>query len=152
MVSHLSKERHTHWLTGTSAPCTGVFKPFWFDAGMPDIGPAPEAAYNKAALWWMHETLHREVLRDYASRQPLFRGKADTLEASFVQQAGDLMAASAEERRAFSQGCFDQAREATLEWRNEVAKKPLMRRLPIWYATAWNRLNRRAGLAAPVRG
>ncbi|MGD8822094.1 MAG: C69 family dipeptidase [Anaerolineales bacterium] len=152
MVSHLTKDRPTHWLTGTSAPCTSVFKPVWFDAGMPDIGPAPGARYDKAVLWWLHETLHREVLRDYASRQPLFRDQADALEASFVSQAQELMGASADKRRAFSQSCFDQSREATLEWRSEVSKEPLKRRLPIWYAISWNRLNRLADLAAPVRG
>jgi dipeptidase len=152
MVSHLTKDRHTHWVTGTSAPCTGVFKPVWFDAGMPDIGPLPDAEYNKASLWWLHETLHREVLRDYATRQQLFREQADELEAEFVAQAEKLMHAPAKERRVFSQRCFDRAREATLEWRSEVAKKPLRRRLPIWYAVTWNRWNRQAGLAAPVRG
>ncbi len=129
-----------------------MFKPVWIEAGLPNIGPAPEAAYNKASLWWLHETLHREVLRDYASRQPLFREKADGLEASFVAQASELKGAPPEKLRAFSQRCFDRAREATLEWRAEVAKEPLRRRLPIWYAVAWNRLNRLAGLAAPVRG
>ena len=152
MVSQLTRDRQTHWVTGTSAPCTGVFKPIWFDAGMPDIGPLPDAEYNKATLWWLHETLHREVLRDYASRQPLFREQADVLEAGFIAQARELSDAPAKERRSFSQRCFDQAREATLEWRAEVAKKPLRRRLPIWYAVAWNRLNQLAGLAAPVRG
>jgi secernin len=152
MVSHLAKDRHTHWVTGTSAPCTGVFKPVWFDAGMPEIGSLPGAEYDKAALWWLHETLHREVLRDYASRQPLFRKQADALEAEFVAQAEELMDAPAKERKAFSQRCFDRAREATLEWRSEVAKEPLQRRLPIWYAVAWSRLNRQAGLAAPATG
>ena len=41
MVSHLSEGANTHWLTGTSAPCTGIFRPVWIDAGLPDTGPPP---------------------------------------------------------------------------------------------------------------
>ncbi len=41
MVSHLRGDGHTHWVTATSAPCTGVFKPVWIDAGTPDYGESP---------------------------------------------------------------------------------------------------------------
>ncbi len=41
MVSELSQKDQLHWFTGTTAPCTGIFKPVWFNAGLPDIGPIP---------------------------------------------------------------------------------------------------------------
>ena len=35
LVSHLGRSGATHFVTGTSAPCTSVFKPVWLDAGLP---------------------------------------------------------------------------------------------------------------------
>ncbi len=56
----LQKECQTHWATGTSAPCLGVFKPIWIEGGvLPDIGPLPKGTFNPQTLWWQHERLHR---------------------------------------------------------------------------------------------
>jgi hypothetical protein len=41
----------THWLTGTAAPCTGIFKPMWVDA-VPDVGALPTGSYDEASLFW----------------------------------------------------------------------------------------------------
>jgi dipeptidase len=64
MISHLSPGLHTHWVTGTAAPCTSTFKPVWIDSGLPDMGPSPRGTYDDATLWWRHENLHRDILRD----------------------------------------------------------------------------------------
>jgi dipeptidase len=64
MISLLSPGLHTHWVTGTTAPCTSTFKPVWIDSGLPDLGPSSSGTYNDATLWWRHENLHRKILRD----------------------------------------------------------------------------------------
>ena len=43
MVSRLTPDTHTHWLTGTSSPCTSIFKPVWLDSGLPVTGLIPKA-------------------------------------------------------------------------------------------------------------
>ncbi|MBU2547864.1 MAG: C69 family dipeptidase, partial [Proteobacteria bacterium] len=74
MVAHLTSEAKTYWVTATSAPCTGVFKPVWFEGRvLPDIGPAPEGVFDPAAMWWRHELLHRSVLLDYPGRMAVYR-------------------------------------------------------------------------------
>lgn len=45
LVPHPTPSRHTHWLTGAAAPCTGIFKPVWTDAGLPPIGPTPSRLF-----------------------------------------------------------------------------------------------------------
>ena len=51
LVAHLTPHSPTYWATGTSAPCTGIFKPMQFEMHrMPDTGPAPGAAYNERCL------------------------------------------------------------------------------------------------------
>ncbi len=38
LVAHLAKGGNLYWATGTSAPCTGVFKPIWLEG---QVLPAP---------------------------------------------------------------------------------------------------------------
>lgn len=144
MVSRLTEAGHTHWVTGTSAPCTGIFKPVWLDAGLPDTGPAPTATYDEASLWWRHEALHRAVLRDYATRLSLYRHERDALEAEFVRSAADLADSPAAERAAFSERCFAEADEALTRWVQLVRAAPIRRRQPWLHALAWRGFNRRA--------
>ena len=65
LVSHITSKQITHWLTGTSAPCTGIFKPVWIDSGLPFLGKEPTNKFDPESLWWKHEILHRETLMDY---------------------------------------------------------------------------------------
>ena len=109
MVSHLHPEQPTHFLTGTSAPCTSIFKPFWLDADLPDMGPMPEGHYDAATMFWRHEALHRATLRDYAALMPLYADDRDALERQFMEGALDCTKASVDERSAFAAQCFAQA-------------------------------------------
>ena len=94
----------TYWLTGTSAPCTGIFKPVYLGgAGLPDLGPEPTGDYDPESLWWTHERLHRAVIRDYATRLPLYRAERDALEAKFLSEAAEIYEkyrGASEEKRA----------------------------------------------------
>jgi secernin len=142
----------TTWVTGTSAPCTGVFKPVWLEAGLPDTGPALTAEYDPATLWWRHERLHRAVLENYDARSAVYRAERDALEAEFLADAGPLIAKqremAVEDRRAalaaFSARCFARADEATETWTSRVREVPKRGRLPLLYSIAWRHANRRA--------
>lgn len=147
MVSHLSGENTTHWLTGTAAPCTSIFKPVWMDAGLPDTGPVPGGEFDRETLWWRHEMLHRETLRDYRTRLPLYQADRDVLEESFIERAGLAAGAAKEARFNFSQTCFQEADEARRRWLDQVHAQPLQRRLRLLYALAWGKFNRQAKIA-----
>ncbi|MHA1309493.1 MAG: C69 family dipeptidase [Candidatus Helarchaeota archaeon] len=68
MISHLG-DVHTHWFTCTSAPCIGLFKPFFLrNIGLPKDYNFPNKNYDPNSLWWKHEKLHRLVLKDYTTR------------------------------------------------------------------------------------
>lgn len=116
MVSQLTAEQQTHWLTGTSAPCTGIFKPVWIDAGLPDIGPAPVGHDDGAALWWRHEALHRTVMEDYPARLHMYRPERDALEAGFIEAAVECRSASVSERITCTGRCFGLADQALERW------------------------------------
>ena len=153
MVAHLLPNIPTFWLTGTSATCTGIFRPvFLGGAGLPAHGPEPTGLYEPDSLWWAHERLHRTVIRDYPSRMPLYREQRDALEASFVIEADEararLISVSPAERSnhlsALTASCFDRAADATSRWTKTVSSVPVRKRPSLLFSLAWDILNRRA--------
>ena len=68
-VAHLFNDFQVHWLTGTSAPCISVFKPFFFKSpkAISEL-KTPAIKNDNVTLWWVHEKLHRLTLLDYPTR------------------------------------------------------------------------------------
>ena len=64
MVSRVTANDATHYLTGTSSPCLSVFKPV--------ILGSDNHLGDTDALFWQHERLQRLVLGDYARRRAAF--------------------------------------------------------------------------------
>jgi dipeptidase len=152
LVSHLTPDRQTHWVTATAAPCTSIFKPVWLDSGLPDLGPIPTGRYSHAALWWRHEGLHREVLRDYATRLAAYRSERDELEAKFLAKAEALQHKPTAERAAFSARCFEEADRATSRWTVRVRAVPIENRPAYLYRRALDRLNKESLFTAADQG
>jgi len=144
MVARITPEGATFWITGTSAPCTSIFKPVWMDAGLPAIGTAAGKYYDQDNLWWHHETLHRLILQDYENRHPIILQARNRLEEQFLAKARSLSAADAGARLAFSQQCFDQARGVTDGWKNVISAMPASKKGSPLYSSAWRQWNRKA--------
>jgi dipeptidase len=141
MVSHLAPDKQTHFVTGTSAPCTSIFKPVWLGAELPNLGPAPTGIYNAATLFWRHEILHRATLRDYASRIALYQDERDELERRFI--AGAFTCA---DRTAYTAQCFAEADQATQRWIDRVRPSDLLAHQTMLYSIAWRGFNRSANM------
>jgi dipeptidase len=121
LVAHLTPTAQTHFVTGTAAPCTSIFKPVWLDAGVPHAAePAPTGENDAATLFWRHEQLHRATLRDYAPRRALYRAERDALEQQMIADALACREQSREERRVCSARAFAQADEAEKQWTARV--------------------------------
>jgi dipeptidase len=142
MVSHLASGVQTHFLTGTAAPCTSIFKPVWLGAELPDTGPAPNGTYDEAALFWRHESLHRATLRNYAGNLPLYAGERDALEHRFTAEAMNHRDQTSDVRPGFSARCFVEADHAEAGWRARIAEAKLPDRRPFLYASAWRGFER----------
>lgn len=152
LVAHLRPDgTATFWLTGTSAPCLSLFKPFSLDGAWPDwpeevaaaLGPEPGGTYDPQSLWWQGEILHRAVLADYPTRVAAFIAGRDALEA-------DLIAAEAEARRlgtglpACTAQALTKGRAALAEWLARVNATPISQPAPWWYRWRWQALTRTA--------
>ena len=143
MVSHLGPDLQTHFLTGTAAPCTSLFKPVWLGAALPDTGPAPAGTYDAASLFWRHEALHRATLGDYTTRLALYHGERDALERQFAEGAWECRGATPADRAAYSQACFVEADAAEARWAARVLAAGCR---PRWSLSArrWAALNHAA--------
>ena len=147
MVAHLKGDQCTYWATGTSAPCTGIFKPVWFEgAVMPEVGPPLEGRFNPEAMWWQHEKLHRLVLANFRQRREVYRQERDKMEKDFHDQASN---AKPGERWQVSRTAFQKAQAATHKWIDAVRTMPNNQRSRAHYRYFWQRQNKKAGLTLP---
>ncbi len=143
-VANLKPNGSTFWATGTSAPCTGIFKPLWFSGSVvPDIGPPPGGTFNSETLWWQHEQLHRTVLLDFQTRLAAYRPERDKLESDFICRAQN---ATERDYWNLSQTCFWQAGEATETWFNKVRTRTVINRPKSVYRWYWKHQNRVANI------
>lgn len=145
LVAHLGPDLATAWVTGTSAPCTGIFKPVWVDSGLPLDEPSPTGSYDPQCLWWRHEDLHRAVIQDYAFRMSTYASDRDQLEQEFfdltVKCGQDLSS-----RQEVSQECFLRAEEAEKKWLEGVNAAPLRKANRFYYQSAWKQFSQQAGM------
>ncbi|TFG05888.1 MAG: hypothetical protein EU536_00660 [Promethearchaeota archaeon] len=89
-IASLSPDFQVHWLTGTSAPCISLFKPFFFEAPHSlETLAIPSLTNDNTSLWWTHEKLHRLALMDYPTRAPLIIEKTKALEQQFLQSIAE---------------------------------------------------------------
>jgi secernin len=139
LLAHLKPDRQTYYVTGTAAPCTGIFKPVWFGENiLPALGTAPTGTYNPDSLWWRHERLHRSVLLDYADRLSSYRRERDDLEKLWISRANAL---AADERWELTQDAFVQEQHKTDEWIDNVQSRPVRRPNKWAYRQYWQRQN-----------
>ncbi len=151
-VTHFSGSNPTHWVTGTSAPCTSVFKPVWFDSGLPEIGQHPTGQFCLGTLWWQHEKLHREVLLDYQHRRSLCWEELDTLENEFLTQVAEADVLSTKERQVLSQTCFERSLKLTQKWAKSLSAEPIVQPAPALYQRAWQSNNSSAFIPDKTSG
>lgn len=152
-VTEMRRGRTIHWVTGTSAPDTGIFKPVLFGPGweeidLPGFGPEPTGTYDPSTLWWRHERLHRAVLADYGPRMDVFAADRDRLERDFVARLDQLCteAAPVEAFSAWMGDCWKKAAEAEEKWLRwvEAVRPRRGHRGSPFYRMHWHRLNRQA--------
>ncbi len=149
MVSFLDEDAPLHFVTGTAAPCTSIFKPVWVDASLPDMGPAPTEKYDPSTLFWQHELLHRSTLHDHENILNSFSPDRDRLEQEFIAEAFSVRRRESAARANLSANCFIRASQAEAEWLTRIRSSQSNEN---WlHALAWERLNKEADLPLPTK-
>ena len=145
MVVYLDDDTPIIFATGTSAPCTSIFKPMWMDtASSLNLGPAPASTADSASLYWTHEKLHRATLLNYPERIKPYARDRDELEKKFTQGALKLAKTPQKERADFTAQCFSEAAQAETEWLKRAEQVPAKKKF--LHSSAWNGFNKKAGM------
>jgi dipeptidase len=132
-VADLRPGANLHWVTGTSAPCTGLFKPVRVEEPLA-LGAVPSGQADSESLWWRHERFSRQVLANPAELGPLFQETRDRVEEGWLNNPPEPQAAFAEGDRLLAQ------------WTGAVSARRAKDVRPIWVRRYWARRNRWAGL------
>ena len=142
MVAHLFNDSITAWATGTSAPCTGLFKPIYLaDCQLPDA-KRPKAKYNSDSLWWRHEKLHRSILKDYPRFISAIQKEQSEFEQSFIEQ---FQSAKKDEKKDITKDAFNKADELTTKWLKDMPA--VSSGAGKWaFHRYWKKQNRNAGI------
>jgi secernin len=83
-VSSLRRGKSVHWVTGTAATCSSLFKPVFMEGGLPEHGTRPGGASDATSLWWRHEQLRRRLQTADEQTNGAYAAERDELEARFV--------------------------------------------------------------------
>lgn len=125
-----------HWVTGTSAPCTSLFKPVTVEMTLEvDPVPMPDNHLDPAYRWWRHERLHRLALRDHPASLARFGPERDRVEAGWLADPPEAAAA------------FAEADALEERWLADLVRADLPDRRPAWLRRQWRATDRAAGIA-----
>ena len=142
LVSDLRADGAVHWVTGTSAPCLSIFKPVFFQDGLPDQGPMPGDKFDGETLWWRHEALHRAALADYSDFMAGFAPVRDALEASFAVRIEAVRGERSAVRRRVVDECWREAAQFEAQWLSRAQGRSKLRSA---YRAGWMHHDRLAG-------
>ncbi len=144
LVTHCSEGFMTAWHTGTSSPCTSLFKPIDVsNAQLPDYR-TPGDFYDSASLWWRHEKLHRSILKDYPNRIKIIEKEQKEFEQSFINQ---FTASSKEDKSRMTTHAFTQGDVLTENWLNQIQDTPSLSNNNWLYRHYWKKQNRSAQIS-----
>ncbi|MBN1331097.1 MAG: C69 family dipeptidase [Candidatus Heimdallarchaeota archaeon] len=154
MVSELNDNIQLHWITGTSAPCTSIFKPFFLPDSVPKLANRTTATYNPDNLWWQHEKLHRLTLLDYTNRLSTYKFARDKMEDSFIFSAKELVKENESKIREnkdkitdllqnFTKMKLAESQKAENEWIESIVNRTIKKRTSYQYRKFWEKRNKR---------
>lgn len=119
-VASIEPQRIVHWVTGTSAPCTGLFKPVLLEIGLPEHGPKPGQHEESTSLWWRHEQLRRALEENGPQTRRAYDEERDQIESRFVAEivACPLVVDedSRAEARRITEACWQEALAFERRW------------------------------------
>ncbi|MGB9736493.1 MAG: C69 family dipeptidase [bacterium] len=146
-VAHLRPGTPVFWATGSSAPCTSVFMPFYLVGRDIDYFPARETGvYSPASYWWMHEKIHRQAIFKWDFFQKNIVPEQRTLEDEFFSKEQELYKqknTSPQQYFDFSRSCVEKVINSHGKWEEELKVAPYSK-TKLSFRLFWNMQSRKA--------
>lgn len=155
-VSKISQDKTLNWFTGTSSPCTSIFKPFILSIKNYNSEPlAGDKLFSDNSLWWQHERVHRLVLKNY-SLLSHYENERNAKEKDWIGKMEDF---SKTKEQLFNESEKILAETSNLEkkWFDEIAdvykreKKRSFSPYILKYNRYWNKWNKKAKLPLKLK-
>jgi secernin len=126
-VSSLITDKAVHWVTGTAAACTGLFKPVVIQMGLPAHGTVPGAPADSTSLWWRHEQIRRYLDDSEPAVRNEFLGARNALEALFLRETAQcppvVDVESRESTQRVIEHCWSRALAFEDQWFEKAARR-----------------------------
>ncbi|MGV8025057.1 MAG: C69 family dipeptidase [Anaerolineaceae bacterium] len=142
-ITQFSKDAITHWVTGTAAPCLSVFKPVWMPSGLPDIGSEPTQYFTENSLWWLHEILHRRVLKDFTVRKAVLEVQIEKLEKQIEQLIAFEKKVNTKTCGQISRKSFQMEKEQFPFWNTMVENEKSDHKNAVYFEKYWQKNNQK---------
>lgn len=123
LISDVRGDNAMAWATATSGTDVSIFKPVFFGADLPDLGPMPRESYTPGAYWWQHEFLHRRAMADYRTIVPEIRADFEAIEDTFFAESETVRTGSEREKADFVRDCWQRAGEKTAAWTKKLEQR-----------------------------
>ena len=144
MISQLDHKNTVHWLTGTSAPCTSIFKPVWMDCGIPEHGTPPNGTVDESSLYWSHELIHRQILKNYPAGIQLIEGEQHIFEKEMLTEVSQNLTSSSNQRSSISEKYFSRASMIEEKWRESIKTISTKHKNRMLFQSAWKKFHQEA--------
>jgi dipeptidase len=138
----------TVWLTGSSAPCLSLFKPFFTDACQPSVPISkPSTPVPNDSHWWRWEEWHRMAIRRYPAARKLWREHAEPIEREWTDLASLAGSWDRARRLLFTRDALERSDSLIASMKERLRNAD---RLSVgWlYGLHWDRRDRQAGFGA----
>lgn len=154
LISQLFSEMQIHWLTGTATTCTSLFKPFFVETGLLDVGPPPTEKFDGQNLWWYHEQIHRCILKDYPRLIRILQTDIQDYQDKWTKRVSkaviDINHQALDQRKQILsqifKEAFQEAQELERKWLSQINKLSIKNSSGRLYRRFWDNLNKTVNL------
>jgi len=142
LVSRLAPGNSVHFATGTSAPCTGLFKPVWTDTPPAQDRCNAGKSYDPLTLFWAHERVHRAALNNYQQSMALILPERDKLESRFMDKTMSALDKNIDKRQIIVDKAFEAGFIFEENCHSAINALPPSKPLGFLYNRAWQKRNK----------
>jgi secernin len=142
-VASLGGPIDTYWMTGSSAPCLSLFKPFWLVEGE-SMTYSEEDMDDAVSYWKRQEELHRSILEQRISVADYLRDR-DKVEKSIFERVNriDLKSADSKQMTDVMEYALMEEKKLQDQYLQQAKDKQPAIKGSLYFKYYWKKMNRK---------